>query len=90
MFVLLWCLPLCHGLVVRVPGNSSRGPGFDSRRHQVSWEIVGQERGPLSLVDTTEELLWRNSSGSCLKSEDTAVGIRCADHVVPSIRKSWH
>jgi hypothetical protein len=24
------------------------------------------------------------------KSEITAVGIRHADHVVPSIRKSWH
>jgi hypothetical protein len=27
---------------------------------------VGLERGPLSLVSTTEELLDRKSSGSCL------------------------
>jgi hypothetical protein len=25
-----------------------------------------------------------------IKSENTAVGIRYADHVAPSIRKSWH
>jgi hypothetical protein len=41
-----------------------RGPGFDSRRFQIFWEAVGQKRGPLSLVSTTEELLGRNSSGS--------------------------
>jgi hypothetical protein len=31
------------------------------------WEAVGLERGPLSLVSTTEELLGINSSGSCLE-----------------------
>jgi hypothetical protein len=40
---------LC-GLVVRVPGYRSRSPGFDSRRYQIFWEVVGLERGPLSLV----------------------------------------
>jgi hypothetical protein len=34
-------------------------PGFDSRRYQVFGEVVGVERGPLSLVSTTEELLDR-------------------------------
>jgi hypothetical protein len=47
MFHKNWCLsclhilncvfvsqPLC-GLVVRVPGYRSRGPGFDSRRYQI-------------------------------------------------------
>jgi hypothetical protein len=29
---------------------------FDSRRHQIFCEVVGLERGPLSLVSTTEEL----------------------------------
>jgi hypothetical protein len=38
--------------------------GFDSRRYQIFWEVVGLERGPLSLVSTTEELLERKSSGS--------------------------
>jgi hypothetical protein len=30
---------------------------------------------------------WKKSSGSCLETENTAVGIRHADHVAPSIRK---
>jgi hypothetical protein len=46
---------LC-GLVVRVPGYRSRGPGFDSRRYQIIWEVVGLEQVPLSLVNITEEL----------------------------------
>jgi hypothetical protein len=41
--------------------------GFDSRRYQIFWEVVGLERGPLSLVSTTEELLGRKSSGSGLE-----------------------
>jgi hypothetical protein len=54
---------LC-GLVVRVPGYRSKGPGFDSPRYQIFWEVVGLERGPLSLVRITEELLEWKSSGS--------------------------
>jgi hypothetical protein len=42
--------------------------GFDSRRCHIFWEVVGLERGPLSLVSTTEELLERKSSGSCLEN----------------------
>jgi hypothetical protein len=37
-------------------------------------EVAVLERGPLSLVSTTEELLGSNSSGSVLKSENTAEG----------------
>jgi hypothetical protein len=48
-----------YGQVVRVPGYISRGPGFDSRRYQMFWEVVGLERGPLSLVRIIEELLER-------------------------------
>jgi hypothetical protein len=44
------------------------------------WEVVGLERGPLSLVSTIVELLQRKSSGSGLETEITAVGIRRADH----------
>jgi hypothetical protein len=33
-----------------------RRPGFDSRHYKIFWEVVGLERGPLSLVGTTEEL----------------------------------
>jgi hypothetical protein len=81
---------LC-GLVVRVPGYRSRGPGFDSRRYQIFWEVVGQERGLLTLVRITEEVLESRSSGfGSRKLRLTAVEIRCADHTTPSIRKSCH
>jgi hypothetical protein len=43
---------LC-GLAVRVPGYRSRGHGFDSRCYKIFWEVVGLERGPLSLVRIT-------------------------------------
>jgi hypothetical protein len=52
------------GLVVIVPGYRSRGPGFDSRHCQIFREVVGLERGPLSLVRITEELL------ECLENRD--------------------
>jgi hypothetical protein len=64
---------LC-GLVVRVPGYRSRGPGFDSRRYQILWEAVGLERGPLSLVRIIEELLEWKSSGSSLENRDYGLG----------------
>jgi hypothetical protein len=41
---------------------------FDSWRYQIFWEVVGQERGPLSLVSTIEELLEGKSSGSGLEN----------------------
>jgi hypothetical protein len=56
------CIMLCRnvdrlcGLLIRVPGYRSRGPGFDSRRYQIFWEVVGLERGPLSIVRVIEEL----------------------------------
>jgi hypothetical protein len=49
---------------------------------------VGTERGPLSLVRITEELLeWKSISSGSRKPRLTAVGIRCADHATPSISK---
>jgi hypothetical protein len=59
---------LC-GLVVRVPGYRSRGPGFDFRRYQIFWEIVGLERGTLSLVRIIEELLERKVAAPVYKTE---------------------
>jgi hypothetical protein len=47
---------LC-GLVVRVLGYRSGGPG--SIPGTTRKKVVGLERGPLSLVSTTEELLDR-------------------------------
>jgi hypothetical protein len=76
---------LC-GLVVRVPDYRSRGAGFDSQRYQIFWEVVGLERGPLSLVRIIEELLERKVRLRSRKPKLTAVEIRCADHATPSIR----
>jgi hypothetical protein len=50
------------GLVVRVPGYRSRGPGSLPGTTRFS-EGSGLERGPLSLVSTIEELLGRKISG---------------------------
>jgi hypothetical protein len=60
-----------------------RRPGFDSRHYQK--KSSGSGTGPLSLVSTNEELLDRKVAAPIWKSENTAVGIRHADHVVPSI-----
>jgi hypothetical protein len=65
--VLEFCL---SGLEVRVPGYGSRGPVSDSRHYQIFREVVGLERGPLSLVSTTEKLLQRKSSGSGLETRE--------------------
>jgi hypothetical protein len=62
------------GLVVRVPGYRSSGPGFVSRRYQIFWEVVDLERGPLGLVSTIEELLGRNISGSGLENREYGRG----------------
>jgi hypothetical protein len=59
-------------LVVTVPGYRSRGPGSipGPTRFFFLLEVVGLERSPLSLVSTTEELLERKSSGSCLENRE--------------------
>jgi hypothetical protein len=80
---------LC-GLVVRVPGYSSRGPGFDSLRFQIFWEVVGLERDPLSLLSTMEELLWRKVAAPVWKTENISLGIRLDHHVAPSVSKIKH
>jgi hypothetical protein len=52
---------------------------------------MGLERGPLSLVSTTEELLERKNSGSGLENRDFSRGgaaVLTTRHT--SIRKSWH
>jgi hypothetical protein len=56
------------GLVIRVPGYRTRNPGSIPRRYQISCEVMGLERGPLSLVNTIEDLLGRESSGFGLEN----------------------
>jgi hypothetical protein len=62
------------GLVVRVPGYRSRGPGFDSRLYQIFRELVGLERDPLNLVSTIEKLLGRKSGYSGLEKREDGSG----------------
>jgi hypothetical protein len=47
--------------------------GFNSRRYQIFWEVVGLERGPPSLVSTVEELLARKKGTSPLVFTSVAV-----------------
>jgi hypothetical protein len=56
--------------MVRVCGYRTGDPGFDSQYYQIFGEAVGLERGPLSHVYKTEELIEKKSSGSCLENRD--------------------
>jgi hypothetical protein len=54
-----------------VPGSITGPPcSWSPLRYQIFWEVVGLERGPLSLVSTIEELLERKRSGSSLENRD--------------------
>jgi hypothetical protein len=43
---------------------------FSSRRYQTFGEVVDLERGPLSLVNTIEELLERKHGGSGVENRE--------------------
>jgi hypothetical protein len=65
--ILIYCLFICYckcdrlcGLVVRILGYRSGGQG--SIPGTTKKKVVGLERGPLSLVSTTEELLNRKAA----------------------------
>jgi hypothetical protein len=73
---LLWgtnWIYICHVEESRPPLWSSGQSSwlFDFRRYQIFSEVVGLERGPLSLVGTTEELLGRKSNGSDLEIRES-------------------
>jgi hypothetical protein len=67
---------------VRVPGYRPKDLGFDSRCYQVFWEVVGLERGLLSLV---------SSNGFGLESREYGGGdpLRWPYDTL-SNSKSWH
>jgi hypothetical protein len=65
--------------------------GFNFRRYQISWEVVGLERGPLNLMNTIEELLERKSSGCGLETREySRRGSSGLTTRHPSIHKCWH
>jgi hypothetical protein len=77
-----WVDPIPDSLLLRKPGsagNRTRTSGSD----QIFWELVGLERGQLSLVSTTEELLGRKISGSGLESREYCRTDPYADPVGP-------
>jgi hypothetical protein len=86
-------LILCRMVPVGPPlwsnGQSSwlqiQRSGFDFRRYHIFWEVVGLDWGPFGLLSKIEELLGRNSSGSALEIDNTAVGILRAEHTAPSL-----
>jgi hypothetical protein len=54
-------------------------------------EVVGLERGPLSLVSTTEELLERKSKSFGIRNRDYGRrGSAALTTRHPSVSKSWH
>jgi hypothetical protein len=74
LYILFTCMKITVGPPLWSSGQSSwlqiQRSGFDSRRYQIFREVVGLERGPLSLVSTIEELLGRKSIGSSLENRD--------------------
>jgi hypothetical protein len=78
---------LC-GLVVRVLDYRCRGPGFDSRALRKEKKSSGSGTGCTQPREYNWGVTWQKSSGSCLENREYGLGIRHADHVAPSIRKS--
>jgi hypothetical protein len=58
LYIYIYIYDRLCGLVVRVLGYRSGGPGSIPSTTRKK-NVVGLERGPLSLVSTTEELLDR-------------------------------
>jgi hypothetical protein len=99
----LWCtnwICICYVEEIRPPlwssGQSSwlqiQRSAFDSQRFHIFWEVVCLERGPLSLVSTTEELLGRKSSVSGLENREYGRSGSASRWLrdTPPIRQSWH
>jgi hypothetical protein len=91
MFFLLICIIYTLWPHLWSSGQSSwlqiRMSAFDSRRYQTFWEVVGLERGPLSLV-STEELPGSKRSGSGLDIREYGLGIRRAHPLFADKRRS--
>jgi hypothetical protein len=78
-----------YGLVVRVPGNRSIGPGSISGATRISEkQCVWNGVHSASWVQF-RSYLEEKVAAPVYKSENTAVGIRQADHVSLFIRRSW-
>jgi hypothetical protein len=63
--IVCWTLFVALSSWLQIPRS-----GFVSWLYHIFWEVVGMERGQLSLVSTTEELLGRKTSGSGLERRE--------------------
>jgi hypothetical protein len=50
----------------------------------------GSGTGSTQPHDYNRRGTWEKNSGSGLEIENTAMGIHCAGHGIPSVSKSWH
>jgi hypothetical protein len=75
MFCFNWRPP--GGLVIKVPGYGFIGPGFDSRRYQIFWEVVGLEGGRSVSWVQLRSYLKVKVAAPVWKAKNTSVGI-CA------------
>nr|CAD7576940.1 unnamed protein product [Timema californicum] len=73
--------------VQEVPGLIPGASRFSEKSFQIIWEAVGLERVRLNVVWVNKGPLKYSSSGSGIKTEFNDWGLRCADHMTPSIRK---
>jgi hypothetical protein len=70
---LLYLHHLC-GLVPQGSWLKIQRSGFDSRSYEIFWKVVRLERGPLSLVSTTDKLLGRDNNSFGLESQEYGRG----------------
>jgi hypothetical protein len=94
VFTILWKCPLVASLACDCCTNYLQRPGRYFSSGQVLVQLFLHSSGVWTVLRTvlvspvfTGEYIGAIRSR---KPRLTTVGIRCADHVIPSIRKSWH
>jgi hypothetical protein len=80
---------LC-GLVSRVPGYRPRGPGSIPGATRFSEKCYVWNGVHSALCVQLRSCLEEKVAALVQKAKNMAIGICQADHMAPSIRKSWH
>jgi hypothetical protein len=79
-----------YSLVVKSSRVEIQRSGFDSWRYQIFWEVLDLEWDHSASGIQLKSYLKEVAADLVWKCKNTAMGIHHADHVVPSIHKSWH